>query len=229
MPHLISLEFTDAWRSAYPGTSVGLLAMTSVRNAPPDDGLRERLRSLEAAVRARHDGRSRADLERQPAMRPYVEHYRRFGKTYHVLLQLESVAFRGRPLAAEQCLVSAMFAAEIDDLLLTAGHDLAAVRPPLVADVTRRDERYAGISGRDIDVKDGDLSLRDGEGIISSVVYGPDHRTRLQPETRSALFTTYALPGISDADLERHLRGIEALVRAACPTADTELIATCRP
>lgn len=229
MSQRFSLEFTDAWRLAYPGTAVGLLAMTSVRNASPDDGLQVRLRSIEGAVRDRHEGRSRADLERQPAMRPYVEHYRRFGKTYHVLLQLESVAFRGRPLEAEQSLVSAMFAAEIDDLLLTAGHDLAIVRQPLVADVTRRDERYIGISGKDIAVKPGDLSIRDAESILSTVIYGPDHRTRLRGETSSVLFTTYALPGISDADLERHLRGIEVLVRAGCPTADTELIATCRP
>jgi len=229
MSHRITLEFTDAWRSSYPDTAVGLLAMMSVRNASPDDGLRERLRSIEAAVRARHAGRSRADLERQPAMRPYVEHYRRFGKTYHVLLQLESVAFRGRPLVAEQSLVSAMFAAEIDDLLLTAGHDLAIVRPPLVADVTRWDGRYVGITGKDVDVRSGDLSIRDDEDILSTIIYGPDYRTRLQKETSSVLFTTYSLPGISDADVESHLRGIEVLVRARCPTADTELIAICRP
>ena len=225
----IALEFTDAWRAAYPGTAVGLLVITSVRNASPGEGLRERLRSIEAAVRARHTGRSRTDLERQPAMRPYVEHYRRFGKTYHVLLQLESVAFRRRPLAADQSLVSAMFAAEIDDLLLTAGHDLGTVRPPLVADVTRREERYVGIGTRTIDVKPGDLSIRDDDGILSAVICGPDHRTRLREDTSSALFTTYALPGISDSEVETHLRHIEELVRADCATACTELIATCRP
>jgi DNA/RNA-binding domain of Phe-tRNA-synthetase-like protein len=225
----LTLQFTDAWRAAYPGAAVGLLAITSVRNHSPGDGLRERLRSIEDAVRARHAGRSRTDLERQPAMRPYVEHYRRFGKTYHVLLQLESVAFRGRPLAADQSLVSAMFAAEIDDLLLTAGHDLAALRPPLVAGVTRGEERYVGIGGRAIDLKPGDLSIRDDEGILSTVIHGPDQRTRLREETGSVLYTTYAPRGISDSDLEAHLHRIEVLVRADCPTAATELIATCRP
>ena len=223
------LEFSEAWKAAYPGAAVGLLEMTSVRNPAPGEGLQASLRSVAATVRERHAGRSRPDLEDLSAVRPYIEHYRRFGKTYHVLLQLESVAFRGRPLAANQSLVGAMFAAEIDNLLLTAGHDLGAVRPPLVADVTRPGEQYVGIGGKTIEVKPGDLSIRDGAGILSTVIYGPDHRTRLHPETGSVLFTTYAPAGISEAELEGHLRGIEALVLAESPSATTTLIGSRRP
>jgi hypothetical protein len=161
-------------------------------------------------------------------MRPYVEHYRRFGKTYHLLLQLESVAFRARPLAARESLVAAMFAGEIDCLLLTAGHDLDALRPSLVADVTRPGDRYVGMGGREIEVKPGDMSIRDSEGILSTVLYGPDERTRLLSTSTSVLFTTYAPVGVSDSDLDGHLRGIEALVLAESPSARTMMIASMR-
>jgi uncharacterized protein YndB with AHSA1/START domain/DNA/RNA-binding domain of Phe-tRNA-synthetase-like protein len=217
-------EFSESWRATYPGAAIGVLAMSSVRNAVPGTDLSAMLASVERKVRDRYAGRSRSDLEKLPALQPYVEHYRRFGKTYHVLLQLESVAFRGRPIAGSEPLVSAMFAAEIANLLLTAGHDLDAVRLPLVADVTRAGDRYVGIAGEELEVKPGDMCIRDGEGILSSVLYGPDHRTRLRPETVSVLFTTYAPRQISDSELERHLREMEALVLAASPLATTELI-----
>jgi len=64
----------------------------------------------------------------------------------------------------------------------------------------------------------------DSEGILSTVLYGPDQRTRLLPETGSVLSTTYAPIGISDRERERHLCGIEALVRAEAPLGTTELI-----
>jgi len=218
------LELTDAWRATYPGAAIGLLAMTSVRNPPPGADLLARVEALAAEVRARHAGRSRTELENLPAMRPYVGHYRRFGKTYHLLLQLESVAFRGRPPLAADSLVTAMFAAEIDHLLLTAGHDLDALRPPLVADVTRPGDRYIGIGGKVIETRPGDMCIRDGEGIVSAVLHGPDRRTRLLPTTESVLFTTYAPAGITDAELGDHLRAIEELVRAGSPSAITELL-----
>jgi DNA/RNA-binding domain of Phe-tRNA-synthetase-like protein len=209
--------------AAYPNAAIGMLAKRPVRNSAPSAELQARLDAIAAEVRSQHAGRSRRDLETLPALRPYVQHYRRFGKTYHVLLQLESVAFRGRPIEATESLVSAMFAAEMQYLLLTAGHDLDAVQLPLTADVTRSGEQYVGIGGRSIEVKPGDMSIRDGAGIISSVIYGPDQRTRLVPHAGSVLFTTYAPAGIPDANIERHLRGIEALVLAESPMASSQL------
>ena len=217
-------RFSEGWRAAYPGAAIGVLAVSSVDNAPPGPDLIAKLRSLESGVRARHAGSSRRDLESLPALRPYVEHYRRFGKTYHVLLQLESVAFRSRSLASGDALVSAMFAAEIESLLLTAGHDLEAIEPPLMADITRADEEYIGIGGRPIQVKPGDMSIRDGAGILSTVLYGPDQRTRLRRETGAVVFTTYAPEGIPDSELDRHLRRIESLVLAQSPSAITSQI-----
>jgi DNA/RNA-binding domain of Phe-tRNA-synthetase-like protein len=224
----VSLEFSDAWRAAYPGAAVGMLAMTSVTNSAPGTDFQARLRSIGASLRSRYAGRSRLDLESLPQLRPYVTHYRGFGKTYHVLLQLESVAFRGRSLRASESLVSAMFAVEVATGLLTAGHDLRAVSWPLLADVARRGEPYMGIGGKAIEVKPGDMMIRDREGILSTVLYGPDQRTRVLPETSSVVFTTYAPAGILDSDVDGHLRRIGGLVRVESPSANTILIAIAR-
>ena len=121
-----------------------------------------------------------------------------------------------------------MFAAEIDAGLLTAGHDLEAISSPLVADVARPGERYLGIGGKAIEVKPGDMLIRDREGILSSVLYGPDQRTRLLPKTSSVLFTTYAPAEIPNDYLDGHQRRLEELVQIQSPSASTIMRDTAR-
>ena len=58
----------------------------------------------------------------------YAAYYERFNKTYHVQLQLESVALKGKSIPRVSALVEAMFMAELENLLLTAGHDLDVVQ-----------------------------------------------------------------------------------------------------
>jgi len=40
------------------------------------------------------------------------------------------------------------------------------------------------------------MFIADGQGVISSIVYGPDRRTRITLATRNAVFTVYAPAGI---------------------------------
>jgi DNA/RNA-binding domain of Phe-tRNA-synthetase-like protein len=151
----------------------------------------------------------------------YQAHYRPFGQTYHVVRQLESVALKGRDLASPGgALVSAMFAAELDSLLLTAGHDVDALVPPLVVDCSQAGDRFVGINGQERELKPGDMLMRDALGIISAVLHGPDQRTRFAETTTSALFVTYAPKGIARADVQRHLDEIAANVRLTDPSAE---------
>jgi hypothetical protein len=62
--------------------------------------------------------------------------------------------------------------------------------------------------------------MRDGLGIISAVLHGPDQRTRLSETTTSALFVTYAPAGIARGDVQRHLDQIAANVRLTNPSAE---------
>ncbi|HVH65614.1 MAG TPA: hypothetical protein VM674_06215 [Candidatus Acidoferrum sp.] len=98
------------------------------------------------------------------------------------------------------------------------------LQPPLLADVTRAAEHYMGIGEKAIEVKPGDMSIRDGDGIISTVLYGPHRRTQLGPGTRAVLFTTYAPGGISQSEVEQDLSEIESLVMTQSPAARTEWI-----
>jgi DNA/RNA-binding domain of Phe-tRNA-synthetase-like protein len=195
--------------------------MRGVSNAERHPALDQRLADLQADLRVRYASADRAALASLPVVRAYQAHYRPFGQTYHVLRQLESVALKGRDVASPGgALVSAMFAAELRSLLLTAGHDVGALVPPLLVDCSQLGDRFVGINGQERELKPGDMLMRDGLGIISAVLNGPDQRTRLSETTTSALFVTYAPAGISPAEVGRHLEQIAEFVRVSDPRAE---------
>jgi DNA/RNA-binding domain of Phe-tRNA-synthetase-like protein len=217
------IQVSDAFRTRFPGARLGLLAMTGVSNPSVDSQLERKKAEVEEELRRRYGGFDRAQLKALPAMQAYVEYYGRFEKTYHLLLQLESVAVKGKPIPSVAALVEAMFLAEVKNMLLTAGHDLAKVSRPLVLDVAAGGERYLGIRGREETCKAGDMMIRDAEGILSTVLSGPDARTRISPATASVLFTAYAPEGVGESALRSHLDEMEEYVRVVSSEAETEL------
>jgi DNA/RNA-binding domain of Phe-tRNA-synthetase-like protein len=138
--------------------------------------------------------------------------------------QHDSVALKGKPIPSRAALVEAMFMAELKNLVLTAGHDLAALTLPVTVDVTREGDRYVLLSGREQVVRAGDMMMTDGEGIVSSVLHGPDLRTRITPGSRAVFFAAYAPPGIGHAAVRDHLEDIRAHVLLLAPEAETDLL-----
>jgi len=221
------ISISDAFRSNFPGARLGLLALGDVANPASHPALQQRKAELEAELRGRFGGMEKAGLKELSAMKVYDAHYKRFDKSYHVLLQLESVALKGKSLPSVATLVEAMFMAELKNMLLTAGHDLDKVVQPLTLDASRGGENYPGIRGKEETLKAGDMMIRDGFGVISSVLYGPDARTRIAPDTTKVLFTVYAPAGIGEKAVATHLKDIEDYVRLIAPAART-LVAAVR-
>jgi len=217
------IQVAEVWKSAYPGACVGALALAGVTNPEHHAALDARKDALESELRARWAGQDRKALAGLPVMQAYSAHYARFRKTYHVLLQLESVALKGKPLPRAAALVEAMFMAELKNGLLTAGHDLAALELPATLDVAGGDERYVTLSGKEQAAAAGDMCIRDGQAVISSIIYGPDRRTAISPATQRTLFTVYAPAGIGPAAVRAHLDDIYELVKVVAPAATGEL------
>ncbi len=218
---------SDEFQRLYPGAAAGFLAMRGVSNPATHPGLDQLRTRIEQELRARFAGADRSALLALPHVQANAAFYRRFDKTYHVVLQLESVALKGKPIPRVSTLVEAMFIAELRNQLLTAGHDLAAITGPVTVGVAQGDERYTTLNGRDQVLKAGDMFMQDAEGVISSVLYGPDRRTRILPGTTAVLFAVYAPAGIGEASVRRHLEEIQASVRLIAPEARTEALTLC--
>jgi DNA/RNA-binding domain of Phe-tRNA-synthetase-like protein len=216
-------EVTEAWQAAFPGAHAGVLVMKNVRNPANHAGLELSKQALMGDLRSRFGALDRSQLQTLPALQIYDAYYKRFKKTYHIQLQLESIVFKGKSVPSVAALVEAMFMAEIKNMLLTAGHDLDSLQMPVRLNVTRGDETYTLMRGQPQQVKPGDMIISDGLGILSNIIYGPDQRTQIQPATRNVIYTTYAPAGIPTDSLTHHLQDIEGYVRLFSPQAKTDL------
>lgn len=213
------LQVTEAWRAAYPDAHAGLLVMRGVENPAVHPRLERRKQALEAEVRARFAGQERSAVAGFGPIPAYAAYYRRFDKTYHVEAQLASIAFKGKPLPTVAALVEAMFMAEVKNALLTAGHDLDRLELPVALDVAGGEERYTLMRGQEQRLKAGDMMMADRAGVISSILYGPDQRTQIRPETENVLFAVYAPPGIDPEAVRAHLEDIRDHVLVVSPAA----------
>jgi DNA/RNA-binding domain of Phe-tRNA-synthetase-like protein len=219
---MLSISATDEWRAAHPGAMIGLLELSGVDNTRPSAKLDERKRETETRLRECYRDFARADFVSLPVMAAYQKYYKRFTKTYHVLLQVESIVLKGKSLPDVSPLVDANFTAEVDTLVLTAGHDVAKLTSPIVMDVSRAGDQITRMNGIPKDMDAGDMLMRDATGVVCSVIYGQDNVSPISLATMHVLYVAYAPVGVPPETVENHLQMIEENVRLFCPTAKVE-------
>lgn len=135
---------------------------------------------------------------------------------------MESIIFKGKTVPCVAALVEAMFMAELKNGLLTAGLDVDKLKVPLKIDIAKSDERYIGIGGKEQVTKVHDMMIQDGQGIISSILCGPDNRTRITENTKTCMFVVYAPAGIKKYLIEEHFNEIIANIRLFAPNIVVE-------
>jgi len=209
-------------KTAYPGGLIGAVLIKNASNSGFNTRLEKKKEELENDLRTRYENINRSDLGLTEPIKTYVNYYKRFKKTYHVLLQLESIVLKKKSIPNVAPLVETMFMAELKNLLLTAGHDMDAVKLPIRVDLSQGNERYILLNGQEKELAPGDMMMVDGSGIISSIIYGPDNRTQITQNTKNVLFVVYAPPGINEGLLEQHLQDINQYVKIVSPDAILE-------
>ena len=217
------IQVTDHWHTTFPGAHVGVLLVGKVDNTKRETPLDEHKRKVEARLREKYAGFSRAELLELETLNAYRDYYRRFGNTYHVQLQLESVVHKGKSLPNVSPLVDANFAAELETLVLTAGHDADLLALPLTLDVTQGGESFTGMNGSVRTLRPGDMMMTDAGGVICTIITGQDARTPISPATRRALYAAYAPAGVPVETVKRQLESIFENVLLFAPDAETEL------
>jgi len=208
---------TERWKNAHANAMVAVLVVREATNVREHPELEKRKRTLEADLATRFCGPD--DIKAAAPILAYTAYYKRFEKTYHLVQQLKTVALKRRPLPTVSGLVDVMFMAEMEHLLLTAGHDLAAVVPPVRLDAGTGVEEYVKMNEQSQVAKAGDMMVIDSRGILSSIIHGPDLRSRLTLETRDAMYVVYGPAGITRDDVARHLGAIRASIQVFSPSA----------
>jgi DNA/RNA-binding domain of Phe-tRNA-synthetase-like protein len=217
-------EVTSSWKSTFSDAHVGVLVLRDVNNPANHLELEKRKAELEEQLRAQFSGQDRAVMASHPILQAYHEYYRRFKKSYHVQLQLESIAWKGKSIPSVSSLVESMFMAEMKNMLLTAGHDLDVLQFPLTLDISKGNETYTLLRGDEQLLKPDDMFISDQSGVISSIIYGPDQLTQITADTRNVVFTVYAPSGIDEQAVQRHLEDIRDYIMLFAPQANIDLL-----
>ena len=219
---MLLISATEEWRTAHPGAVIGLLELSRVENAHPSLQLDDRKRETEARLRERYKEFTRQEFLALPVMAAYAQYYKRFNKTYHVLQQVESIVLKGKHLPSVSPLVDSNFIAEMETLVLTAGHDVGKLHGVVSIDVSRDGEELTQMAGTSKAIRAGDMVMRDAEGICCSIIYGQDNRSPISFETSHVLYVAYAPVGVPAETVEAHLRVIEEHARLVSPLAVRE-------
>jgi len=204
------------------GCRIGLLAITGVINQKSSETLEKAKSLLEEDLRGKYAQIERQELRSIHPMSVYVSYYKKFGYTYHVLQQVESVA-KGKKSMSVSGLVDSMFMAEMKNMILTAGHDLAKISGAVSLKVASGEETYICMNGREVKTVPGDIMITDGESVISSILRGPDGRTSIDKATEQVLYTIYAPAGIEEKEILSHMDDIESYVRLFSPELNIAL------
>jgi DNA/RNA-binding domain of Phe-tRNA-synthetase-like protein len=215
-------QLLDELNSGINGCSLGVLIMTDVDNLSTHDTLDNLKHDLEENIKKKHEQTTSQELKALHPMDVYISYYKKFGYTYHVLLQLNSVIHE-KTIPCVSPLVEAMFMAELKNMLLTAGHDLEKIKQPITLKPSTGTETYTGMNDKQITAIPNDIMIADSQSVISSILKGPDHRTCIDTKTKKVLYTVYAPSGIEKELIIQHLNDIEFYVRTFSPNATTQL------
>jgi DNA/RNA-binding domain of Phe-tRNA-synthetase-like protein len=219
---MLLISATDEWRNTHPGAIIGLLELSGVENGLSSSKLDERKREVEAHLRERYQGFSRQDLLSLPVMSAYEQYYKRFNKTYHVQLQVESIVLKGKSLPSVSPLVDANFVAEVETLVLTAGHDAEKLQGATAMDVSREGDQMTQMNGAIKAIRAGDMIMRDANGVCCSILYGQDNRSPISSATSRVLYVAYAPVGVPAETVAAQLAKIEENIGLFSPRAIVE-------
>lgn len=216
------IQISERFNQIYPDSHIGIIIAKNVKNQRSNQNLNNEKIKLEEFLKEKYSDYTRESLKEILEIKVYNDYYKQFKKTYHVQLQLESIIFKGKSIPAVDSIVESMFMAELKNLLLTAVHDYDHLKLPLIADVSEGNENYTLFNGMDQILKKGDMFIKDNNGIISSIVYGPDKRTQVKNDTKNTCYTVYAPKGISKECIMNHLNDMKNYILIFSPETKIE-------
>jgi hypothetical protein len=192
----------------HPGVCFGILGLQGF-HASPSAEFTALKNDVIADIRQKYAHYDRKEFILTDPVCRYVRYYKGYKKTYHVLLQLESILLKGKTLPDAEPLVQALFLAELKHGLLIAGHDLDAIEPPLTIFAAQGGEPFTSMAGQSLELPGEDICMRDGKSAILSIIYGQDQRTRLTANTTRAM---YLIDGVEGVTRDQMLAGLQDLL-----------------
>jgi DNA/RNA-binding domain of Phe-tRNA-synthetase-like protein len=206
------MEFTvrPELKIFYPTAVFGSLNINNQRNMKKHPDLEQAKRLLERNVKENYPA-----PKEDPVVQRYAEYFGRWGKTYPIEFQINSIK-KGRTFPQVSTHVDCMFMAELEDRILTSGHDRDAIQGRPVYDLADEGEEYVKLNGENQVLVKNDVVLRDDAGVLASVLYGPAARTSIKGGTVNPLYFAWCPVGIDRETVDLHLSSIVKYLKIVC-------------
>ncbi len=198
----MQINLTEGLKEKYPDSSFGNIIIRNVPNEKGNKALEERKRNLERKIRENF-----VEVDKDTIIQYYNTYFKLWNKTYPIEYQINTVKSGGQ-FPQVSVLVDCMFLAELKSRILTSGHNLDEFKGDLTFDISSGGEMYLKINGKEQKLKKNDIILKDEEGILSSILYGPARRTSISPTTKNALYFAWCPYAIDEKIIKNHLNEI---------------------
>ncbi len=198
----MQINITESLKETYPDSIFGNLIIRQVPNRKRNEILEEQKRKLEREIKEKY-----ADVDKDSIIHYYNTYFKLWRKTYPIEYQIKTLKNGGK-FPQVSVIVDCMFIAELKNRILTSGHDLDEIKGDLTFDISKGGEQYLKIDGRKQDLKKDDIVLKDNEGILASILYGPARRTTISLKTKNTLFFAWCPYAMDEEIIKSHLNDI---------------------
>jgi DNA/RNA-binding domain of Phe-tRNA-synthetase-like protein len=195
-------HISKRYLSVYSGVSFGLTLISGCQNPANPEGFDQYKRKLLRSMRKRE---TLAQINERIEI--YEAFFGGFGYDCPLPKHLKRTVNSGFP--RYDLMVDTHFMAEMCAGILVAVTDHDRFEGPLTLDLADEGELCAGMGGREIKTKAGEIILRDESDIVCVLCQGADQKTRVSEETQNVLYYAYAVPGIEGKYIKEGL-GIAA-------------------
>ncbi len=204
--------------AALDGVPFGVLEVTFPEKALwRTDAFQAMLDTRLQALRAQY-----ADYDRKALFgeNVYFRFFKKFKKTYPVMMQLESFLLKGRPFPNENPITAIPFLAELETQQLLGTHDVDRVEGGVQLFAGTEKAPFPGMRGEEVHTYPGDFCGRDDKGIIFSMIAGADERTCVRETSTHVFYPAFGVAGQPVAALDAVLDRLEVYVKTLAPEAE---------
>ncbi len=213
----MQINLTHDLKENYPSSIFGSLIIRSVQNRKSNETLEERKRDLEKKIR-----KSLVEVDKDSMIIYYTNYFKIWKKAYPIEYQIKTIK-NGGNFPRVSVLVDSMFISELKNKILTSGHDLDAIHGDLTFDVSKGGEKYLQLNGKEKNLKKNDVVLKDNEGILASILYGPTKRTSISLKTENALYFAWCPYSMDEQFIRNHLNTIFLNVNCVFESATSKM------
>ena len=201
----MELKIDPDVKIAYPNLKVAIMEVRISEELKFNQELLDLKRELEEKIRKEYN------TENLPNVIKYNEFYKKFDSKVPMEFQIKSI-IDNKEIPMFNPVVTCMFMAELKNIILTAGHDLDKLGDKIEVLRSKGTEEYTKINGKIQKLKKNDIFANDGISIISSVLYGPDSKTKITNKTKNFMFMCYSF-GLNDSEIRDHLNDIAGYLK----------------